>query len=160
MEIPITKIDNLAIYAQELNNALREGLGISFHNNNGLLARNPPGIQIANWDMVASFNRWGGCPSCQKQGVCVTFAGIDGPFMEDIFFEEKDKLYFGYRNRISLPEIEACGLRTIPIKKSTVTQWDTEYGPTIGKLESAPEHVHDGQIQAYQFNELRRLSFI
>jgi hypothetical protein len=157
MEISVTKVENIAKYAQELNRALREGLGIAFHNNGGLIARNPEGIKVSNWDLVASFNHWGECPKCYK-GVVATFCGIDGPFMEDLFFEEDGKIFVGYRNRIKIPEVEMTGLRTISINKREVPQFDTEYGPYIGKLKGLEEHVHEGQIQAYEFTPITRVA--
>jgi hypothetical protein len=151
-------------YVDRLNQALKEGKGISFHNNGGIIVRNPPGISLGNppWDLIGNFG-YGECnvrDSCDAESPYgIVFSGINGPYKERLFFVEENLPKFGYQGSISIPEEVVSGLRTIPRLASPVPKWNTDYGPIIGRLSVDPNHIHNDQAELFSFNDEVRIRF-
>ena len=74
-DITVRSFNTPEAYIARLNRALRDGEGIAFHNNSGLIVRNPAGIGLINWDIVVNFNQWKKCPACRSKKIVATYAG-------------------------------------------------------------------------------------
>jgi hypothetical protein len=150
----ILEISDLDLYVRKLNRALRQGKGICFFPNQSVLVRNPPGISLDNWDFVSNFD-FGRCDSCG--GSAFRFRGIDGPYLDDLFFVEKGVPYRGYSGRISLPK--TFPYRLLRDDREVIPKYNKANAPIIGELKIHPKHLHGGQAEGFLFNGEERVIF-